>query len=144
MPATPTTSATARPRRSSSPRRHYVWSGFLQPINDTAHQVGLNESRFRLGQTIPAKFVLRDAAGNVVQQPGSPTFSRSANLGSCDTDASTDPLPDAEPSGGTAYRWDGGQYHFNWSTRGLTPGEYRIYANLADGTRHWVEICLRR
>ena len=30
-------------------------------------------------------------------------------------------------------RWDGSQYHYNWSTKGLTAGEYRIYANLADG-----------
>ena len=105
-----------------TPSTTYVWSGFLQPINDTAHQVGLTESRFRLGQTIPAKFVLRDAAGNVVQQPGNPTFSRSANLGSCDSDAAPDQLPDAEPSGGSEYTWQGGQYQFNWSTKGLTAG----------------------
>jgi hypothetical protein len=122
----------------------FVWNGFLQPINDTAHQVGLTESRFKAGQTIPAKFVLTDAAGNVVQQPGSPTFSRSGNLGSCDADAATDPLPDVEATGGSEYKWQSGQYHYNWSTRGLAPGEYRIYANLADGSRHWVDICLRR
>ena len=40
----------------------YGWDGFLQPINDTAHQTGVQQSKFKLGQTIPAKFVLKNAA----------------------------------------------------------------------------------
>ena len=63
----------------------FAWNGFLQPINDTAHQTGVAESKFKLGQTIPAKFVIKDAAGNIVQQSPLPTFSRSNNLGPCDT-----------------------------------------------------------
>ncbi len=120
----------------------YDWSGFFQPINDTAHQAGVGESRFRLGQTIPAKFVLRDAAGNPVVQDANPTFSRSGNLGTCDATAVTDSLPSVDPTSGNEFRWDGTQYHYNWSTKGLTPGEYRIFANLDDGSRHSVEICL--
>jgi hypothetical protein len=42
------------------------------------------------------------------------------------------------------YAWDGSQYHYNWSTKGLTAGEYRIYANLADGTKQYVDICLAK
>ena len=122
----------------------YRWSGFLQPINDTAHQAGLDESRFRLGQTVPVKFMLLDALGNPVAQDTNPTFSRSANLGTCDTSAAEEALPDIEPSGGTDFAWDGGQYHFNWSTRGLRAGEYRISANLADGTHRSVDVCLTR
>ena len=41
----------------------YLWTGFLQPINDTAHQTGVAQSRFKLGQTIPAKFVIQNASG---------------------------------------------------------------------------------
>ena len=106
-----------------------------QPINDTAHQAGVAQSKFKLGQTIPAKFVIKDARGAVVQQSGSPTFSRSGNLGSCD--AQTEPETVIEvvaPDAGVSYAWDGSQYHYNWSTKSLTAGEYRIYANLADGT----------
>ena len=50
----------------------YGWDGFLQPINDTAHAL-VPMSKFKAGQTIPAKFVL-DATGAVVQQPGTATF----------------------------------------------------------------------
>ncbi len=122
----------------------FDWDGFLQPINDTAHQTGTAQSKFKLGQTIPAKFVIKDAAGNVVQQAILPTFSRSNNLGPCDTTTSPEALPALAPDAGTVYNWQGGQYHYNWSTKGLTAGEYRIYANLADGTARYVDICLTK
>jgi hypothetical protein len=48
------------------------------------------------------------------------------------------------PDSITVYAWQGGQYHFNWSTKGLTAGEYRIYANLSDGSAQWVDICLTK
>jgi hypothetical protein len=122
----------------------YDWDGFLQPINDTAHQTGVQESKFKLGQTIPAKFVLKNAAGAVVQQASAPTFSRSGNLGTCDNTATTDTTEVVTPDAGVAYSWDGSQYHYNWSTKNLAAGEYRIYANLADGTKPYVDICLTK
>ena len=60
----------------------YRWDGFLQPINDTAHDVGLM-SKFKTGQTIPAKFVLKNAAGQSFSRRGI-RRSRSAHLGACD------------------------------------------------------------
>jgi hypothetical protein len=113
---------------------YYVYSGFLQPINDTAHQTGLLESKFKLGQTIPAKFVLKNAQGVVVQQTGNPTFSRSDNLGACDPNSVPETVTElVTPDAGGVYTWDGSQYHYNWSTKNLKAGEYRIFANLADG-----------
>jgi hypothetical protein len=123
----------------------YLWSGFLQPINDTAHQTGVAESKFRLGQTIPAKFVIKNALGAVVQQSPNPTFSRSGNLGACDANAVPETITEVvTPDNGVTYSWDGNQYHYNWSTKGLTAGEYRIYANLADGSKRYVDICLTK
>jgi hypothetical protein len=122
----------------------YGWDGFLQPINDTAHQTGVQESKFKLGQTIPAKFLLRNAAGAVVRQATDPTFSRSGNLGACDATAAADTTDPVTPDAGVTYAWDGSQYHYNWSTKSLTAGEYRIYANLADGTKQYVDICLAK
>ena len=54
------------------------------------------------------------------------------------------PCSDLAPDAGANYQWQGGQYHYNWSTKGLTAGEYRIYANLADGTARYVDICLTK
>jgi trimeric autotransporter adhesin len=123
----------------------YRWDGFLQPINDTAHQTGVNQSKFKLGQTIPAKFVIKTAAGTVVKQSSNPSFSRSQNRGACGTGLALDTVPDGvTPNDGVSYAWDGSQYHYNWSTKGLTAGEYRIYANLADETKRYVDICLTK
>ena len=122
----------------------YGWDGFLQPINDTAHQTGVQQSKFKLGQTIPAKFVLKNAAGAVVRQATDPTFTRSGNLGACDSTAATDTTEAVTPDAGSTFTWDGSQYHYNWSTKNLTAGEYRIYANLADGTKQYVDICLAK
>ena len=81
--------------------------------------------------------------GVIVQQTGNPTFTRSDNLGACDANAVSDSITEVvTPDAGAVYTWDGSQYHYNWSTKGLQAGEYRIYANLADGTKGSVNICL--
>nr|MBA2712847.1 MBG-2 domain-containing protein [Rubrobacteraceae bacterium] len=123
----------------------YNYSGFLQPINDTAHQTGTLESKFRLGQTIPVKFIISNAAGTSVQQATNPTFTRSGNLGSCDLSTTLEDPPVVTPDASNQYIFTGGQYHYNWSTKGLTAGEYRIFVTgLADGTKPYVDICLTK
>jgi hypothetical protein len=103
------------------------------------------ESKFKLGQTIPAKFVIKNALGAVVQQSTDPTFSRSGNLGACDATTVLETITEViAPDSGVTYTWDGSQYHYNWSTKNLTAGEYRIYANIADLTKPYVDICLTK
>jgi hypothetical protein len=101
-------------------------------------------SKFKAGQTIPAKFVLKNAAGAAVQQTGSPTFTRTERLGACDSTAALETPEPVSASVVPQYIWDGVQYHYNWSTKGLPAGLYRIFANLADGTAHSVDICLTK
>jgi hypothetical protein len=123
----------------------YGWNGFLQPINDTAHQIGASESLFKLGSTVPVKFQLKNASGGIVQASALPQFTRSANRGACDaTVAAETPATDPAFTSST-YRWDTNQYIYNFSTKGLSAGEYRIYAVLDDGSANgnWVDICLR-
>jgi hypothetical protein len=91
----------------------YGWDGFLQPINDMAHQTGVQQSKFKLGQTIPAKFLLKNAAGAVVRQATDPTFTRSGNLGACDSTAASDTTEAVTPDAGATFTWDGSQYHYN-------------------------------
>ena len=121
----------------------YRWDGFLQPINDTAHELG-SMSKFKAGQTIPAKFVLKNAAGAAVQQTGIPTFTRTDALGACDSSAALENPEPVPASVVPQYTWDGAQYHYNWSTKGLPPGLYRIFANLGDGMARSVDICLTK
>jgi hypothetical protein len=79
-----------------------------------------------------------------VQQAAAPMFSRSGNLGTCDINATSDQAEAVTADPGMTYSWDGSKYHYNWSTKNLTAGEYRIYANLADGTKQYVDICLTK
>jgi hypothetical protein len=120
----------------------YRWDGFLQPINDTAHQGGF-ESFFKLGSTVPAKFQLKKADGTVVQAGTLPTFSRSTAPVSCDTQIAPELLDSEVAFTGSTFRWDSGQYIYNWSTKGLKAGEYRIFATLDDGSKQYVDICLQ-
>ena len=81
----------------------------------------------------------RDANGAVVTQSTAPTFTRSDYLGACDATAALDTVPTVSPDGAAVYSLTGGHYQYNWSTKSVTKaGEYRIYANLADGTHQSV------
>ncbi len=121
----------------------YRWDGFLQPINDTAHQIGVAESKFKLGSTVPVKFQLKDAAGNAVQSSALPVFSRSARIGACDPSTLAESVFNDPAFTDTAYRWSQPQYIYNWSTKGLAAGEYRVWASFDDGTKRSVDICLQ-
>ena len=69
----------------------------------------------------------------------------SAWLGPCDPSTSNE-SPDSDPGfASTDYRSDptAHQYIYNWSTKGLKGGEYRIFAVLDDGTKPGVDICLK-
>jgi hypothetical protein len=126
---------------------HYGFSGYLQPINDTAHQIGAVESRFKLGGTVPAKFRLTDADGVVVQAGPSPTFSQKRIGSTCDNMSDVEAsVPTDAVTSGTTYRWDSSLqgYIYNFSTKNLTAGEYRIYASLNDGSAQTVDICLAK
>jgi hypothetical protein len=121
----------------------YRWDGFLQPINDTAHDVVVM-SKFKAGQTIPAKFDLKDANGVIVAQSVNPTFNYALIGGACAA-TETDTLDlQYPPSSLPIYTLTGGHYQYNWSTKGLPMGLYRVFAKLNDGTTQSVDICLAK
>ena len=62
---------------------------------------------------------------------------------SCDTQIAAELLDTDVGFTGSTFRWDTGQYIYNWSTKGLKAGEYRIYATLDDGSKQYVDICLQ-
>ena len=97
----------------------YRWDGFLQPINDTAHDLG-PMSKFKAGQTIPAKFVLKNAAGAAVQQTGIPTFTHTAPLGACDSAAALENPEPVPASVVPQYTWDGSPVSLQLEHEGTT------------------------
>jgi len=125
----------------------YRFDGFLQPINDTGHSQVCGSpcpiSIFKGGSTVPVKFQLKDANGNVVQSASLPVWviPQQGNPTSAPIDESlfTDPA-----TSGNNYQWVGGKYQYNWSTNGFAAGYYwRIGVTLDDGMTYYVIIGLR-
>ena len=122
----------------------YAWNGFSQPINDTAHQVDQGVSVFKGGSTVPAKFQVKNAAGQAVQV-GSATWTTPSAGAATAATISEDAYAVAATPGGL-YKFDAAsqQYHYNWSTKGLKTGLfYRIGVTLDDGQTYSVSIALR-
>jgi hypothetical protein len=127
----------------------YGWSGFLQPINDTAHFVGETTSVFKAGSTVPVKFQLLNSAGVPVQEPNAdlPVFVGPVKGSVLPSNATVDESTYLDPGapGGT-FRWDstGQQYIFNWQTsKSQTGYYYRVGVKLDDGSTYYVSIGLR-
>jgi hypothetical protein len=114
----------------------FAWFGFDEPV--------VPGNRYNPGRTIPLKFTVGVGSGQIVQQLGSPVFSRTQSLGSCDGTPDEATSAASTPDGGSPFKWTGGEYHYNWSTKGLTPGLYRLFAALGDGTVRHVDVCLSK
>lgn len=121
----------------------YRFDGFLQPINDTAHQVGTATSIFKAGSTVPVKFQLKRADGSVVQCAAAPIWLTPVK-GSATSAPVDESVYTASADSGSTYRFDAvaGQYIYNWKTG--TGGNYhRVGVKLDDGQTHYVNIGLR-
>ncbi|MCU1525476.1 MAG: hypothetical protein JWO18_2370, partial [Microbacteriaceae bacterium] len=119
----------------------YRFDGFLQPINDTAHQVGTSTSIFKGGSTVPVKFQLKNASGTLVQTNAAPVWLTPAKGASMSLPVD-ESLYSATADSGSTYRYDTSQYLYNWKS--TTSGNYyRIGVSLDDGQTYYVNIGLR-
>jgi hypothetical protein len=121
----------------------YRWDGFLQPINDTAHQVDQTISVFKAGSMVPVKFQLKRADGSVVLTNSTPVFLTPVKGG-----ATNAPLNESSytgsPTPGSTFQLSGSTYTYNWNTTKQMAGFYwRIGVLLDDGTIQTVNIALR-
>jgi hypothetical protein len=123
----------------------YRFDGFLQPINDTAHQTGALTSVFKAASTVPAKFQLKKADGTVVQSAGAPAWLAPAK-GAPTTAPVDETIYTAPAESGQAFRYDPSaqQYLYNWGTAKTQAGSYwRIGVKLDDGQTYFVNAGLR-
>ncbi len=123
----------------------YRFDGFLQPINDTAHQVGTSVSIFKAGSTVPVKLQLKKGDGTIVQPSSLPQWVTPAKGGPTTTPVDESAYSDQPSTSGT-YRWDSTsqQYVYNWGTSSGQKGFYwRVGVRLEDGQTYSVNIGLR-
>jgi hypothetical protein len=119
----------------------YRFDGFLQPINDTAHQVGAATSVFKSGSTVPVKFQVKNAAGQAVQATTAPMWLTPVKGGAMSLPVDETVVTVSADSGST-FKYDTGQYIYNWKTG--TGGNYwQIGVKFDDGQIYYVNIGLR-
>lgn len=114
----------------------YTWTGALPPINSDGSSI------FKLGRTIPVKFKLTGASAGISTDVAKLYIAKvSNNIVGTETEA------DATGGGtsGNTFRHDatGGQYIFNLSTAGLTPGTYQLRLDMGDGVSRIITFGLR-
>jgi hypothetical protein len=114
----------------------YDWSNVLSPIDPEGSSV------FHLGSAVPVKFQLTGASAGITDLAA--TLSVVPVSGTVAGEAA-----DAEATGGgtsgNLFHYDptSDEYVFNWSTKGLAPGTYRLQIALGDGVIHEVQVGLR-
>ena len=123
----------------------YIFPGFLQPINDTAHQVDQNKSVFKAGSTVPVKFQLKNLDSTITQTTSAPIW-LNPERGNQMNALVDEPIYTILGTSGNTFKWDpiAQQYIYNWSTKGLKSGYwYNISVELDDGYVYSVTIGLR-
>jgi hypothetical protein len=111
----------------------YDWSGVLQPINSDGSSV------FRRGSTVPVKFRLAGASAGITNAVARLSYVYvNGSAGMVNEAVST-----AQATTGNLFRYDGGQYVFNWSTQGLAAGTYELRIDMGDGLIRTVRLALR-
>jgi len=122
----------------------YRYDGFLQPINDTAHQVGTTTSVFKAGSTVPVKLQLKKSNGTVVQTNAAPVWLAPVKGSSMNAPVD-ESVYTASADSGSTYRYDSSaqQYIYNWKTPNTGGIYYRIGVTLDDGQSYFVNIGLK-
>jgi hypothetical protein len=111
---------------------HYKFSGFLPPLS--------NGLTFAVNRTIPIQFQLSDYNGKAITSLSAVTSLKIQALDSHGNPVGAAFLPTSTNNQGS--QSSGGQYQFNWQTKGLTAGSYQIVLTLADGTTQTKTIQL--
>jgi len=84
-------------------------------------------SIFKAGSTVPVKFALTGASAPVTTATARLSLAKISNgIEGTVVEATSN----VAATTGNLFRYDGGQYIYNWSTKGLTPGTYSVKIDL--------------
>jgi len=114
----------------------YLFGGILQPINANGSSI------FKLGSTIPVKFLLTDYSGSFVT-----TAVATIKVAKVLEDIAGDDIEaistNTPATTGNLFRLADSQYIFNLATKSLSTGTWQIRITLDDGTSQTVKISLK-
>lgn len=112
----------------------YSWGGVQAPINSDGSSV------FKLGSTVPVKFVV-DGASSSAGDIGARLYlaKMSDSVFGTEEEASSTSGADS----GNTFRYVDGKFMFNLSTKTLSVGTWRLRVDLGDGATHTVVFSLK-
>jgi hypothetical protein len=116
-------------------QHEYSWSGVLRPLNADGSSV------VKAGSTVPVKFMLTGDDAGLTDLVATLSYASFNGGGLGNLNAASTKVH----GGGSQFRFDpaSGQYLFNWSTKGLAAGSYRLFIDLGDGVERSVNLTLR-
>ena len=97
---------------------------------------------FKLGSVVPVKFRLTDARGLSIATAVA-RLALQMYAGGQPVGTPVDATPPGNADAGDRFRYDGDQYVYNLSTKGLAVGTWQLQVRLDDGTVHSVAIGLK-
>ena len=114
----------------------YEWSGVLPPINPDGSSV------FKARRTVPVKFMLTGLSAGITDLEATLSYIKIGNGSPGVINAS---VSTSAATTGNLFRYDPASetYIFNWSTKGLTQGSYRLHIDLGDGVERFVDVGLK-
>jgi len=110
------------------------YAGFFQPVDNGAVNVA------QPGSSIPVKFSLTGASAGITNLAARISVARVSN-GVAGSYVET--TSNAAPDGGNLFRYSGGQYIYNLSTKGMATGTWSIRVDLGDGVAHAIVVSLK-
>jgi mRNA-degrading endonuclease RelE of RelBE toxin-antitoxin system len=110
----------------------YTWTGLLAPMQEGGV--------YKIGRTLPLKFSLTGASAPLTNAVARLYIAKISNgVAGIETDADST----SAATTGNLFRYAGdGQYIFNWSVQGYTPGTYQLRIDMGDGVQRIVIIGL--
>jgi hypothetical protein len=97
---------------------------------------------FKVGSTVPVKFQLTGASAGINNALAKFSY---VKLSSALAGGVNEPTSTTAPTTGNLFRYDPNtqQYVFNWSTKGLTIGAYRLQIDLGDCVSRSINVGLK-
>lgn len=112
----------------------YSWTGFQAPVDPNGKSI------FKLNSTIPLKFQLTDGCCNITNLAARLYLAKVSNsIVGTEIEATASGNSDT----GNVFRYAGGGYMYNLSTKGLSAGTWQLRVDLGDGAIHAYTISIK-
>jgi hypothetical protein len=112
----------------------YAWSGFDEPVNADGKSI------FKLNSTIPLKFSLTGGCSEITNLVARLYLAKVSNS---IVGTEMEAISTSNADTGNVFRYSGGNYMYNLSTKGLSTGTWQLRVDLGDGAIHAYTISIK-